>query len=178
MKERTITYIFVAGALAVVAAIMLVPMPKYAPPASEAGVAAAPIRAMGAVPNLTGMNPLCSTSSSLASGLVCKTDAGAHVRACHFRNNSDAGAWFELADLTTIPTSYAANTDSDAGPGMVGDPFYVAPGADAVLGTEFFGVDGWLTGTGFSVGVSSTAPGDASTFTAAGSLFQITCNGQ
>ncbi len=126
--------------------------------------------------NPTGTNPLCTTGSSLAAGLVCKDAGGAHVRACHFRNNSDAGAWFELADLTTIPTSYG--TGLDAGAGMVGDPFFVGAGQDVVLETGFFGVDGWLTATGLAVGVSTTAPGDAGTFTTAGSLFQITCNGQ
>lgn len=135
--------------------------------------------AYAAVPNVTGTNPLCSTGSSLANGLACKTDAGAHVRACHFVNTTDSGAWVELADLTVAPTTYS-NTLADAGngPGMVGDPFYIAANSDLRVGTDFFGVDGWLTGTGFSVGVSTTAPGDAGTFTAAGASFQITCNGQ
>jgi hypothetical protein len=103
------------------------------------------------------------------------------VRSCHIYNGSDAGAWVVLADSTAIPTTYAANTDASTGPGMVGDPFYVAANADVRIGTDFFGTDGWLTTTGFSVAMSSAAPpsnSDAGTFAAAPASFQVTCNGQ
>ena len=136
--------------------------------------------------NPTGMNPLCTTGYTEANGIACKVDGGAHVRSFCVFNNSTANAWAVAADLTTIPTSFANNMDasvSDAGPGMVGSPFLVPSQHQVCMGTEELGIDGWLTGFGFSIGMStaSTQPDggtDAGTFVAAPNYFDITVNGQ
>lgn len=137
-------------------------------------------------PNPTGFNPLCTTGYTESNGIVCSTKP-VHVRSLYIFNNTAAATYAVLSDSWQIPTSFANNQDasvSDSGPGMIGTPFLVPANGTLQLGTTFFGEDGWLTTTGFSVGMVtfSTQPDggtDAGLWTpAAPNYFDITVNGQ
>lgn len=155
------------------------------PDASSEGGVAVPSRfglVTSTTVNPTGMNQTCNTGLTEANGIVCKASA-AHVRSCYVFNNTQANAWAVFADSTQIPTSFVNNQDastSDSGPGMISTPYLVPTQSGVIIGTDYFGVDGWYTTTGFAVGMSTTSSqGDAGTdagwFAAAGNYFDISC---
>jgi hypothetical protein len=112
---------------------------------------------------------LVTTGSTSSNGVAV---AGRHtVRSVSLTNLTGTNAWATLQDQTTVP---------DAGfSTMVGAPIFLPANVQVILGTDFFGTDGWNFATGVSVGVTTTGSSDAGgVFTAAGSACcDITLNG-
>ena len=76
---------------------------KAAVPGSQAGPPGKFGSVLGGGANPTGMNPLCTTGLTEASGIVCKT-SGAHVRSCELFNNTTGSNAFTVLELFEIDT--------------------------------------------------------------------------
>jgi hypothetical protein len=124
--------------------------------------------------------PLASTKNTPANGLVVvaapTTQAAVNVpispwvctvRSLYIYNATAAAAFFFLANLGTIPTSFAA---------IVGNAMLVPATTAVLLDTTFFGTGGW--NTPFTAGCSVAVSTSNTTFTAAGASFDITVCGE
>lgn len=112
---------------------------------------------------------IATTGSTSSNGIAVVGPA--RLASASITNLTGSALYATFQDQSTVPDAGFSN--------LYGAPVFVPANYQVILGTDFFGADGWYFKNGVSVGMTTTGSSDAGgTFTAAGSACcDITLNG-